>query len=68
MIIWDDNLPGSWYYAHIQEASNSHDVEWVVEDGELVEQWTEKLDERDWAALERAWSDAYSAPGAEVVD
>ena len=50
------------------EATNSHDYRWVSSNGEKVEQWTSKLSQRDWAALEREWSDAHSAPGGEVMD
>ena len=53
-------------YADMQEATNSHDYYWDEDDE--VEEWTEKLEERDWAALERSWSNAYDAPGGEVMD
>ena len=69
MITWPDNSnTDAWYYAAMQEATNSHDYAWTVEDREDVEEWTEKLEERDWAALERTWSDAHDAPGGEVMD
>ena len=32
-----------------------------------LEEWTDKLAQRDWAALENAWSTAHSAPGGEVA-
>ena len=57
-------LESAWYYEDIQEATNSHDYEWLKSG---VEDWTEKLPERDWAALEREWSKAYDAPGGEVT-
>ena len=60
MITWPDNLYGAWYYADMQEATNSHDYDWIRVSGERVEEWTEKLPERDWAALEQEWSSAYS--------
>ena len=60
----DNVLESAWYYEDIQEATNSHDYEWL-ESG--IEDWTEKLPERDWAALEREWSSAYDAPGGEVT-
>ena len=63
MLTWPDNKPGAWYYADMQEATNSHDYEWAGE----IENWLEKLPERDWDALEREWSDAHSAPGGEVM-
>ena len=53
MVVWEDNQnTNAWYYADIQEATNSHDFQWIEEDGETVESWTEKLEERDWSALE----------------
>ena len=72
MITWPDNqMTEAWYYPQIQEATNSHDYRWTsfMERFETVEaeQWTEKLPERDWAALEQVWSTAHSAPGGEVM-
>jgi len=77
MVCWPDCNPGDWYYADMMEATNSHDYVWKtikVEDeetGEIVkkkvENWTKKLEQRDWAALERIWSEVYDAPGGEVV-
>ena len=72
MIVWPDNNPGDWYYADMQEATNSHDYTWVRErvDGEWkkTENWTKKLKQRDWAAFEHAWSTAHSAPfSGEVI-
>ena len=60
----DNVLESAWYYEDIQEATNSHDYEWLKSG---VEDWTEKLPERDWAALEREWSSAYDAPGGGVI-
>lgn len=69
MRVWPDNSDtNEWYYAQIQEATNSHDYEWIGEEDSQIENWTEKLEDRDWAQLEREWSDANSAPGGEVVD
>ena len=57
MITWPDNQnTEKWYYADMQEATNSHDFTWTRAGSEVVEQWTEKLEERDWAALEKIWS------------
>lgn len=68
MINWPDNLDRNvWYYAQMQEATNSHDYRWISIGSEACEQWTAKLIERDWAALERTWSHANSAPGGEVM-
>lgn len=69
MITWPDNDPNAWYYADMQEATNSHDYTWLTVDSETeaMEQWVKKLPQRDWAALEHAWSEANDAPGGEVV-
>lgn len=60
MITWPDNPQSAWYYLDMQEATNSHKYSWLEADGEKVEIWTEKIDERDWDALEKEWSSAYS--------
>lgn len=69
MVTWPDNNPGDWYYADMQEATNSHDYTWLRKGSEkkYMEDWTKKLEQRDWAAFEHAWSTAHSAPGGEVV-
>ena len=68
MITWPDNSNiNAWYYAAMQEATNSHDYTWITVNQAQVENWTAKLTERDWAALERMWSNANSAPGGEVM-
>ena len=71
MITWPDNMDTTtWYYAAVQEATNSHDFELIEVDGTQVESWTVLQPVRDWAALERAWSQANSAPdpnGGEVM-
>ena len=69
MIRWPDNMDESmWYYADVQEATNSHayDLFWL--DRQPYEDWTLLLPVRDWAALERQWSEYNSSrnPG-EVV-
>lgn len=46
MLTWPDNPESAWYYAQIQEATNSHEYKWLG----AIEQWLEKLPERDWAA------------------
>lgn len=72
MITWPDNMDTStWYYAAVQEATNSHDFELIEVNGTQVESWTVLQPVRDWAALERAWSQANSAPdpnGGEVTE
>lgn len=66
MIEWPDNMnTGAWYYAAVQEATNSHKY-YLDDDG--FEVWTELEEVRDWVALEKEWSNAHSSsnPG-EVV-
>ena len=66
MVTWPDNKDtAKWYYAGIQEATNSHDFELGAGN---IEQWTALLQVRDWTALEQEWSEANSgAVGSEVV-
>ncbi len=59
MITWPDNKEGAWYYEAVQEATNSHAYE--REDKESPETWTEILEVRSWADLEKEWSDANSS-------
>ncbi|MGE4352795.1 MAG: S-layer homology domain-containing protein [Oscillospiraceae bacterium] len=61
MITWPDNSDTSaWYYEAIQEATNSHDYEFVMDaSGTFSENWTELLDVRDWSALETEWATLY---------
>lgn len=73
MIVWPDNpAPGEighqWYYEQVQEATNSHTYQ-MTSDPETsrYEIWQELLPVRDWPALEKAWSDANSAPGGDVM-
>ena len=71
MITWEDNLDESkWYYADVQEATNSHDFEVESDADGLYEVWTGLLQVRDWAALEREWSESNSSsnPGDVVSD
>lgn len=56
MKIWADNSdPTAWYYADIQEATNSH----TYEAGTDYEVWTGIEPLRDWVSLEQEWSDVY---------
>ncbi len=70
MIIWPDNQNvDAWYYADVQEATNSHTFDTKRDaDDEPYEIWKEILPVRDWAALEKEWSEHNSSrnPG-EVV-
>ena len=62
MTTWPDNMDTStWYYEDIQEATNSHNFdpsEELDENGNQYEIWTELLPIRDWATLERAWTNS----------
>lgn len=70
MTTWPDNMDRSaWYYADVQEATNSHDYEIQTDsEGNTYEVWTSILPVRDWAAFENEWATANSAsnPG-EVI-
>ena len=58
MKVWADNSDKSaWYYADIQEATNSHTYDMGTE----YEIWTGIEPLRDWEALEKEWSDAYGS-------
>lgn len=65
MIRWKDNPEDAWYYAELQEASNSHTYD--LAETAFTEIWTVLLPNRDWAALEGEWAEAGSAPGGEVA-
>lgn len=69
MIVWPDNMDkNAWYYADVQEATNSHDYTWHNETTKDYENWIKLLPVRDWATLEKAWeANAVPNPG-EVVD
>ena len=58
MVVWSDNSdPNVWYYADVQEASNSH--EFVMQNAgtdNAYEEWQAITATRDWAALEKQWS------------
>ena len=63
MILWPDNMDAAaWYYADVQEATNSHTcvIDGLAVGGERFERWLSPLPVRDWAALEQAWSEAHS--------
>jgi len=68
MIQWPDNMDtDKWYYADVQEATNSHDYDMKGTEAEPYEVWSKMLPVRDWVAFEKEWSDANSAQGGEVV-
>ena len=57
MIYWSDNMDTSaWYYAEVQEATNSHTYMYTS----AHEIWEAILPVRDWELLEKTWSDANS--------
>ena len=68
MLRWPDNMDTSkWYYADMQEATNSHEPDKNKTTADK-EYWGKMLPIRDWEALEKEWSNANSAPGeGEVV-
>ena len=47
MTTWPDNPSSAWFYADMQEATNGHEYEWITEDGNKIEEWTDILD-KDW--------------------
>ena len=61
-IDWPDCTTADWFYEAIMEATNSH----TYQMGKRVETWTGKLQQRDWAALETGWANAYTGRGGEV--
>lgn len=48
MKTWPDNPESAWFYADMQEATNGHEYEWITEDGNKVENWTEIMLDNDW--------------------
>ncbi|MBR7081317.1 MAG: S-layer homology domain-containing protein [Oscillospiraceae bacterium] len=70
MIKWPDNMDKSvWYYADVQEATNSHTYTMSGMTDGVYEIWQKLRPVRDWEAFEKMWSTAHSAanPG-EVVN
>lgn len=49
MRTWPDNPADAWYYADMQEATNGHDYEWIDNNGQQDEVWTEVLPGYDWS-------------------
>ena len=60
-----DNTPDMWWYADVQEATNSHEYD-RAEDG-VTGIWTSLLPEQDWAALEEEWATAADTNVADVA-
>lgn len=65
MVTWPDNTPDKWYYAAVQEATNSH--YYTRETIGHYETWTEIREPRDWAALETALSQVTDAGEEESI-
>ena len=65
MLVWPDNMDqAKWYYADMQEATNSHTYQMKENsDKTKYENWTKTLPIRNWEALEKAWSNANSSQG-----
>ena len=65
MLAWPDNMDQTkWYYADMQEATNSHTYQMKENsDKTKYENWTKTLPIRNWEALEKAWSNANSSQG-----
>ncbi|RVU54194.1 S-layer homology domain-containing protein, partial [Anaerosphaera multitolerans] len=65
---WTDNTnSNSWYYAQIQEATNSHTfTRESINDFEI---WRELLSVRNWVQYEKEWSNTNSTQNlGEVID
>ena len=52
MKVWPDSDPGAWYYAAMQEATNSH--YYTGNEETESEEWAEVF-EHDWVALKAYW-------------
>ena len=69
MKTWPDNMVlTKWYYADMQEATNSHDYTMPEDESVTYETWTKMQAVRDWAKFETEWATANAStnPG-EVV-
>lgn len=66
MIRWPDNMDTTaWYYADIQEATNSHLH--AEEENTFLEQWAEVVPPPDWNALGERWSKLYTSPAPTMI-
>ncbi|MGN1116245.1 MAG: S-layer homology domain-containing protein, partial [Candidatus Ornithomonoglobus sp.] len=65
MVKWIDNPAGTWYYANVQEATNSHHYDRAGVGS--YETWTTLRDPRDWEALEKSYSQVTDAGSEESV-
>ena len=67
MKFWSDNEDtNTWYYAQIQEATNSHEYE--RSNSDTFEKWTKLLPVRDWVAFEKMWSNVNSVSNPGDVE
>ena len=61
MVTWPDNSDKTvWYYAQVQEATNSHTYTWGSNGRGEYEYWKALRQNRDWSKLETEWADANS--------
>ena len=58
MVKWPDNATWAWYYEAVQEATNGHEYEPRQNPATDYEVWTAIQEPRDWAALEKEWTQA----------
>ena len=58
MIVWWDNHADAWYYADVQEATNSHS--YIRTDAAVPGYGFNYEEPRVWEALEQVWSSANS--------
>lgn len=66
MVQWPDNPITAWYYAQVQEATNSHDYK-VRSSYDETEVWVSIIPTRDWSALEDPSNDQYLKSNAGDV-
>lgn len=64
-IEWPDVNVTDWYYSDVMEATNSH-IYQMTGYANATETWNDALPQRDWAAIEAGWEDAYGGHGGEV--
>ena len=67
MIVFDDNKDKSmWYYANVQEATNSHEYNRIAKG--YVETWKVVVEAPDWEALEKEWSTAATVKTEDLTE
>lgn len=66
MRVWPDNADvDAWFYEDMQEATSSHEYEWIVYQDETVENWTGDREEIDWDEVERELCALHGVPYEE---